>query len=74
MTLQRATLSLEVGVWGFIGTVGERAVWKRFQETALHVISLLVACRSEEKQELCEEKADDSEQFIQFILDFLLRP
>ena len=30
MTLQRATLSLEVGVWGFIGTVGERAVWKRF--------------------------------------------
>ena len=27
--------------------------------------------RREEKQELCEEKADDSGLFIQFILDFL---
>ena len=49
-------------------------IWVIHQETAMHVISLLVVCKREEKQELCEEKADNSGQFIQFILDLLLRP
>lgn len=30
VTLERAVLSLAVGVWGFTGAVEDRAVWERF--------------------------------------------